>query len=133
MEIIKQISDLDSIKLFESCPFVFRNFLIKKFSFGYGWFPIVKDLALCVEHYSQENNFHFSFLKIENRFGILYIHSKGLDSFLIRAIQIAERLSYVTCEQCGKRGFLYSRNGTQFSDLATLCTIDALNGLYRKL
>ena len=48
MEIIKQISDLDSIKLFESCPFVFRNFLIKKFSFGYGWFPIVKDLAFDV-------------------------------------------------------------------------------------
>lgn len=126
------ISTLDLNKLFERYPEIFKNYW-GPFMIGDGWFPLINDLCSCVSIHSKEKNIEISFLKVQNKFGTLFIEQKGADSFIKQAIRFAERLSYVTCEHCGSKGYLHSSDGTQYGKLITLCDNDALKRFYKRI
>jgi len=119
-------------KLIELYPDIFKDF--ESFNnIGDGWFSILEHLCSAVSLHCKETNLDFSFLRMQNKFGTLIIERRGDDSFTHMVNRFAERLSFKTCEQCGKKGMLHSSNGTQFGKQATLCEFDALQKLYRKI
>lgn len=115
--------------LFECYPEFFERFT-GVFDIDYGWFPLIRDLCVSLHTYTEslpeENKVYF--IEINKRFGVLNITYDGGDMFVAKLINLAERLSFKTCEFCGRIGKLHSLDGTEFSDLYTLCNEDALLG-----
>ena len=124
------MSEVD--KLILLYPEIFKDFR-RPMSVGNGWFSILEHLCVCLSMHSKQNNLDFSFIKIYNKFGTLVIDRRGDDSFSNMVVRYAERLSFRTCEQCGKRGHIHSSDGTQWGKIATLCSDDALRILYKRL
>ena len=129
---MKFISTVSIDALLESHPAISKDVCYPIF-ISEGWFQIIKDLCSCLNIHVIDQNLSFSILNVENKFGTLYIAKKGGDYFTHKAIHFAEQLSYRTCEQCGNIGSLHSSNVTQFTRYATLCDVDALKRLYRRV
>jgi hypothetical protein len=85
-----------------------------------GWLGIISSMCEVLEnHLKRMGKFEdFKFAQIKEKFGGLRIYTDGYsDDFIKGVIDMAERMSYKTCEVTGNPGFL-CRKGTL---LKTLC------------
>ena len=67
-------------------------------------------------------------VQVKEKFGGLRFYIVRANDEILGMIQMAEEMSYVTCEECGKPGFLHHK-GTW---LKTLCTVHAKKSGYKK-
>jgi hypothetical protein len=65
---------------------------------GDGWKPIVS--AVLTVAYAK----NIPILQVKEKFGTLRIYTMGGDEEFEKFVDLAERLSEITCEQCGARG-----------------------------
>lgn len=118
------LSTIEINNLFDSYPELFKWFNVScSFDIGKGWFSIVEDLCCVIDYQLKQDKMikNFSFLKITNKFGTLYTNYEGGNDFILKVINIAEAMSFKTCEECGKKGKLYTSNGTSYGIMKTLC------------
>jgi hypothetical protein len=121
---------IDVEELFDNYPELFEKFE-GIFDVGPGWKSIIEDMCLTLDFYSKEQKNKISILDVRNHFGTLIIDYSGGNELIDKFIKLAERISFFTCEECGKKGNLCSSNGTEFGQFKTLCEKDALRLNYR--
>jgi hypothetical protein len=98
----------------------------RRFSFwcDEGWLDIISAALQCIEQYLKRvekisgNRSDFKFAQIKEKFGGLRIYNDGYsDDYIHGVIDMAEAMSYKTCEVTGRPGFL-CKKGTW---VKTLC------------
>ena len=95
-------------KLIEQYPEQFKN--LKYLECDDGWYEILSRLCYIVNNridYKQRLNeplesFYWS--QIKEKFGGLRAYCYGADEFIRGAIDMAESMSYITCEATGEKG-----------------------------
>lgn len=97
-------------KLISAYPEQFKN--LKWIECGDGWFNILSKLCYIVDnrlHYKQKINEPLDFFywsQIKEKFGGLRAYAYGADEYIRGAIEMAESMSYITCEVTGEKGKL---------------------------
>ena len=72
---------------------------------GDGWHAILRAACKKIDfREKQAAERTFSFLQIKEKFGTLRLYHHGGDSYCEGVIDMAESMSAVTCERCGKPG-----------------------------
>jgi hypothetical protein len=72
---------------------------------GNGWYDILdKMCAAIVAHQHYKKDLPVSFVQIKEKFGGLRAYFDGGDDYVEGVVDMAERMSYVTCEICGAPG-----------------------------
>jgi hypothetical protein len=95
-------------KLTSSYPEQFKN--LTWIECGDGWFGILSRLCYIVDNrlvYKKKLNEPLDFFywsQIKEKFGGLRAYAYGADDFIRGAIEMAESMSYITCEVTGERG-----------------------------
>jgi hypothetical protein len=95
-------------KLISSYPEQFKN--LTWIECGDGWFGILSRLCYIVDNrlvYKKKLNEPLDFFywsQIKEKFGGLRAYAYGADDFIRGAIEMAESMSYITCEVTGERG-----------------------------
>lgn len=79
-----------------------------------GWVPLVDALCRVIEHRNPVQ--HVIVDQVKEKFGGLRFYFHGGDEHVQGAVDLAERLSEVTCQDCGARG---ERRGGAW--IRTLC------------
>ncbi len=120
-------------KLCEAYPkiFVNRNASVQTtsmcwgFQHGDGWYNIINNLCRCIQHHIDSTNERRELLLDENpyniqipdfvqqvvaeqvkeKFGTLRFYYHGGDDIIDGMVSMAESMSAVTCEECGKPGY----------------------------
>ena len=95
-------------KLIEQYPEQFKN--LKYLECDDGWYEILSRLCYIVNNridYKQRLNeplesFYWS--QIKEKFGGLRAYANGADEYIRGAIEMAESMSYITCEATGEKG-----------------------------
>lgn len=115
-------------ELMEKYPglFVNRNKSIKEscmawgITCGNGWYDIIdKVCGLIVSHEKNNKNKDYitvTFDQIKEKWGGLRIYYSGGDDFVEGVVNMAESMSYYTCEVCGDKG-----SCTKSGWIKTLC------------
>lgn len=95
-------------KLIEQYPEQFKN--LKYLECDDGWYEILSRLCYIVNNridYKKRTNEplgYFGWSQIKEKFGGLRAYSSGADEFIRGAIEMAESMSYITCEVTGEKG-----------------------------
>jgi hypothetical protein len=95
-------------KLISAYPEQFKN--LTCIECGDGWFGILSRLCYIVDNrlvYKKKLNEPLDFFywsQIKEKFGGLRAYAYGADDFIRGAIEMAESMSYITCEVTGERG-----------------------------
>jgi len=95
-------------KLISAYPEQFKN--LTWIECGDGWFGILSRLCYIVDNrlvYKKKLNEPLDFFywsQIKEKFGGLRAYAYGADDFIRGAIEMAESMSYITCEVTGERG-----------------------------
>jgi hypothetical protein len=95
-------------KLIEQYPDQFKN--LKWIECDDGWYEILSRLFYIVNNrliYKKRLNEpleHFVWSQIKEKFGGLRAYCYGSDDFIRGAIEMAESMSYITCEVTGEKG-----------------------------
>lgn len=102
----------------------FDQYVIEYSNCDDGWYYILNDLFLNLTAYLNQNlNIPQVFIyDVKQKFGILFINYTGGDPVVKKMIRFSERLSYQTCEVCGRDGELHSESGHSFGDMKTVCS-----------
>jgi hypothetical protein len=82
-----------------------------------GWYPIIKTISELVSKHNSE----VIALQVKEKFGSLRYYCSPADNYINGVVQIAGKISLITCEQCGMPGMCYSAGGR----LAVRCPIHA--------
>jgi len=93
------------------------------FSCDDGWYTIIYALSKCIKHYvdSQiDHEIQVRTMQVKEKFGGLRFYINGGDDHVYGMIEMAEMLSRLICEKCGKLGELYKR-GTWLKTLCPKC------------
>jgi hypothetical protein len=80
-----------------------------------GWFGIIEAMCRTLSSYTESYGANFKFIQIKEKFGGLRVYSSGGDGYCDGVVDMAESISYRTCEKCGDQGSKYHRG------LKTLC------------
>lgn len=96
--------------------------------FGDGWHSIMYSVCKAINSHlkrleSAGKPLDFAFTQIKEKFATIRIYDNGGDEFIDGVIAMAEWLSSITCEECGKSGKLCRSKGGFW--LKTLCDDDA--------
>ena len=97
-------------KLIEQYPEQFKN--LKYLECDDGWYEILSRLCYIVNNHLEykkkinESLEFFYWSQIKEKFGGLRAYCWGGDSYINGAIEMAESMSYITCEVTGQRGKL---------------------------
>jgi hypothetical protein len=97
-------------KLIEKYPEQFKN--LKWIECDDGWYEILSRLCYIVNNhleYKKKINEPLEFFywsQIKEKFGGLRAYCYGSDDFIKGAIEMAESMSYITCEYTGEKGKL---------------------------
>lgn len=121
-------------KLISAYPEQFKN--LTWIECGDGWFNILSKLCYIVDnrlHYKQKINEPLDFFywsQIKEKFGGLRAYAYGADDFIKGAIDMAESMSYITCEVTGERGKLRKQRRDDEGEpvmawIKTLCDSEA--------
>lgn len=100
-----------------------------------GWFSIVYSASKAINNHLKRlkdagRPLDFAYAQIKEKFATIRIYDNGGDEFIDGVISMAEWLSSMTCEVCGKSGSLCkSKNGMW---LKTLCDDDAAKLEYER-
>jgi hypothetical protein len=95
-------------KLIEQYPEQFKN--LKYLECDDGWYEILSRLCYIVNNrldYKKRVNEplgYFGWSQIKEKFGGLRAYSSGADEYIRGAIEMAESMSYITCEVTGEKG-----------------------------
>ena len=74
------------------------------------------------------------FTEIKERYGVLHISFTGGDKVIDHIVDLCQRISYKTCEFCGKIGDLYcSTKWRKWCFTKTLCTDHAVEFLFYRI
>ena len=112
--------DRRTVERYDCSPYIFG------FAVGPGWFDIIVELSekllpLARKHNEACKDYNFRVDQIKEKFGGLRFYVGGVVEpyfdDVYKAIEEAETLSYVTCEECGKPGKLRNDLGW----ILTLC------------
>ena len=99
--------ELDN-KLIQQYPEQFKN--LKYLECDDGWYEILSRLCYIVNNrldYKKRVNEplgYFGWSQIKEKFGGLRAYANGADEFIRGAIEMAESMSYITCEATGEKG-----------------------------
>lgn len=100
------------------------------FACGDGWFDIIHALSTVIKMHAKWNkcdkDTHPAAVQVKQKFGGLRFHYGSNISAIDGAVDMAEQISFRTCEQCGKPGKLHHRNNW----VLTLCSDCAFNDNY---
>lgn len=116
--------DLDEL-LCRNYPELYRNRhdslkqSLMRWGFGCddGWYPIVNTISkLIIQH-----NPKAIALQVKEKFGALRYYCRPVDDYVNGVVQIAGKISLITCEECGMPGMCYNAGGW----LAVRCPIHA--------
>jgi len=93
-------------KLNEDFPQIFKD---EPFSFGFecgsGWFQIIYDLCTDLMAIAQKKAYEPPIAaQVKEKFGGLRFYIDGCNGEYQERIQVAEELSMMTCEVCGRKG-----------------------------
>ena len=121
-------------KLIEQYPEQFKN--LKYLECNDGWYEILSRLFYIVNSrldYKKrvdEPLGYFGWSQIKEKFGGLRAYSSGADEYIRGAIEMAESISYITCEITGEKGKLRKQrrddNGEPMPAwIKTLCDSEA--------
>lgn len=100
-------------KLFEKYPEFFKGHKLSKrescLAFGIqcddGWYNIIDSACSVIKpHCEREKITSFEFQQIKEKFGTLRIYYQGSDRYIDGVLDLAETISYRTCEVTGKPG-----------------------------
>ena len=96
-------------QLIEKYPDQFKN--LKYIECEDGWYEILSRLCYIVNNrldYRTKTNepLDFSWSQIKEKFGGLRAYCYGADEFIRGAVEMAESMSYITCEFTGEKGKL---------------------------
>lgn len=79
---------------------------------GTGWYDLLDSVFLTLVMYEKHNNKakyeNIKLLQIKEKFGTLRIYYSGGDDFVDGITALAENMSIKICEECGKKGKMYS-------------------------
>ena len=95
-------------KLIQQYPEQFKN--LKYLECDDGWYEILSRLCYIVNNrldYKKRVNEplgYFGWSQIKEKFGGLRAYSSGADEYIRGAIEMAESMSYITCEATGEKG-----------------------------
>ena len=84
------------------------------FDCGDGWFNIINQLCNNIQHHLNWKNKDSEVVpqvvvdQVKEKFGTLRFYYHGGDDYVRGLVSMAESMSGVTCEQCGKPGTSYS-------------------------
>lgn len=94
--------------LFEKYPNLFENknksvqesCMAWGLEIGDGWYDIISNVCVLIEKHSPDVRFD----QIKEKFGGLRIYYSGGSDYVQGVVDLAEELSYKTCEVCGNKG-----------------------------
>ena len=126
-------------KLILAYPEQFKN--LTWIECGDGWFGILSRLCYIVDCrlvYKKKLNEPLDFFywsQIKEKFGGLRAYAYGADDFIRGAIEMAESMSYITCEVTGERGKVRKQMLNEAQEpipawMKTLCDTEAKNEGY---
>jgi len=126
-------------KLIEQYPEQFKN--LKYLECDDGWYQILSRLCYIVNNridYKQRLNEpleSFNWSQIKEKFGGLRAYCYGADEYIRGAIEMAESMSYITCEATGEKGKVrykkFDENGESIPAwVRTLCDSEAIKQGY---
>lgn len=88
-----------------------------------GWFVLLKNMCACIAQHVKNNWQHetpYQFTQIKEKFGGLRVYDSVHDDTIFGIVQMAETMSYHTCELCGQSAQLCS-NGHWLRTLCPAC------------
>lgn len=105
---------------------------------GLGWNAIIQDMCMSLDFFIDEFDDgrydDFKITKIETKFGVLNVECTLIDRHIKKIIDFAQRISYYTCETCGKKGKIYcSSKWLHWSNYKTLCKDHAIKYYYYEI
>ena len=105
---------------------------------GFGWQTIIDDMCLSldffIEEFDKEKYQDFKINSIISKFGVLNVDYDNSDPSLKKIIDFAIKLSYHTCEVCGKPGKIYCSNKwLLWSNYKILCKDHAIQYYYYEI
>ena len=126
-------------KLISAYPEQFKN--LTWIECGDGWFNILSRLCYIVDcHLVRQKKINeplelFCWQQIKEKFGGLRAYAYSADDFIKGAIEMAESMSYITCEVTGETGKVrykkFDENGQPIPAwVKTLCDSEAKKGGY---
>jgi hypothetical protein len=122
-------------KLISAYPEQFKN--LTWIECGDGWFNILSRLCYIVDcHLVRKKKLNepldlFCWQQIKEKFGGLRAYAYSADDFIKGAIEMAESMSYITCEVTGEKGKLRKQRKNDEGDepipawIKTLCDSEA--------
>ena len=103
-----------------------------------GWLKIIDEMCATIQIYIDfeigDKVSQVEFVEIIESHGVLDIVYTGGDKVVKHVVELCKRLSYKTCEYCGKIGNLYcSTKWRKWSNTKTLCEKHAIEFFYYRL
>ena len=80
------------------------------FECGDGWFPLINQLMSNIQHHLDWKNKDSEVVpqvvleQVKEKFGTLRFYYRGGDDYISGLVSMAESMSAITCETCGKPG-----------------------------
>lgn len=71
-----------------------------------GWEDLLHSMFSIINQYLERKKLDFKFTQIKEKFGGLRCYTQGSDDFIDGVIDLAENMSYKTCEVTGQKGNL---------------------------
>jgi hypothetical protein len=83
---------------------------------GDGWYEILSAMCFLIQQHIDNNKIDgqpmpFEFTQIKEKFAGLRVYFQGGDNYIQGAVDMAESLSYKTCEETGDRGTVHVSSG----------------------
>tara|TARA_Y100000310_G_scaffold234485_1_gene237473 strand:+ start:5057 stop:5482 length:426 start_codon:yes stop_codon:yes gene_type:complete len=124
------MNKLNTEYLFNTYPKIFigkdKSIQESLMPFGFecddGWFDLINELCrLIVFEMKYNSTSNVEVTQVKEKLGGLRFYYIGGDERIDGAVAFAERMSYIICEQCGRRGNFCSFNGSPYGWKKTLC------------
>ena len=91
-------------ELYEKYPDLFANIGIEV---NFGWYDIISSVCYRIKQYEknkQPDYYPVTFDQIKEKYGGLRIYYIGGNDYIRGVVDMAEEISYKTCERCGNPG-----------------------------
>ena len=122
-------------EIYEKYPLLFPKNTIQC---NQGWLKIIEEMSAAIQIYIDfelgSDVPQVVFTEIKERFGVLQISYTGGDRIVNHIVELCKKLSYKTCELCGKIGDLYcSTKWRKWCNTKTICEEHAIELFYYRL
>ena len=96
------MSDWETIK--QECPKLYKNGIV--FECGLGWYELIHELSVSIEYILEKiekDYVEMYAVQVKEKYGILRFYMSSETDEISDLIEMAEKLSHMTCEACGAR------------------------------